>query len=172
MIEKASIILSICGVILAGVVLLLQPSAPVVSADSPNIPLGDTSIEVVPTIPTPNDNISVDIFGLWSDSCTPMSPAISIIGNHIQIDTFNPGQICLQVLSNWQETVSVGPLPAGTYEITLIHHAGTPPISIGLGNIAFTVHQCGDDNGDGVVDIFDVVSRGQEFQGFFDSLIP
>lgn len=95
---------------------------------------GTATIEILPSAPTPVDNISVRLFGEWPDSCVPREPQVSISDNEIRVDTFNPGEVCLQVISSWELLVPIGYLSANTYDLTVTYSSpsiGTEPAEIG-----------------------------------------
>jgi hypothetical protein len=94
-------------------------------------------IEIIPPNPTTDDNISVRISGTWPNSCIPQSPQVSRIGNEISIATSNPGQTCLQVLTNWSQTVNIGQLGTGTFQVVVTYTA--PNVSMEIGRRSFTV---------------------------------
>jgi uncharacterized protein (TIGR03437 family) len=94
-------------------------------------------IEIIPPNPTTENNISVRISGTWPNSCTPQNPQVSRIGNEISIATSNPGQFCLQVLTDWSHTVNIGQLAARTYTVVVTHT--TPNTTLELGRRSFTV---------------------------------
>jgi len=88
--------------------------------------------EIIPPHPTPADDISIRLFGTWPDSCVPQDAKVSIAGREIRIDTFNPGRVCLLVLTPWSLKVSIGQLAADTYQAVATHsQAGGPPQEIG-----------------------------------------
>jgi hypothetical protein len=80
-------------------------------------PLGGAEIEVLPAEPTEVDEVAIRVSGTWPDSCVPMHPKLSINAASIRIDTANFGEICLDALTPWSETVSIGGLEAGDYEV-------------------------------------------------------
>ena len=83
----------------------------------------------MPPSPTTADEISVRVFGVWSDACVPGNHQLSLEGNSVSISTFGPppGTFCAQVLSVWGYTVLVGPLAAADYTATAYYHP-SPPI--------------------------------------------
>ena len=102
--------------------------------------VGGAQIEVIPHNPTPNDDITIRVFGKWRDGCVPRDPETSILGNVIRIDTFNPGEVCLQVISSYSLEVSIGRLPAGTYQVSVVHHRPpAPQPGQTIGQAEFTV---------------------------------
>ena len=129
--KKEAIRRFICwGLSIIGVVLLLGLSA---YGQDGRI----AKVEIIPPHPTPNDNISIRLFGTWPDSCVPQHPLVGIAGNNIFFATSNPGEVCLQVISSFDLTVPIGRLPAGTYQVIATHHF--PGGQIELGREVFTV---------------------------------
>src|SRR3989442_10072728 len=62
----------------------------------------------------------------------PQDAKVSIAGRAIRIDTFNPGRVCLLVLTPWSLKVSIGQLAADTYQaVATYSQAGRPPQEIG-----------------------------------------
>ncbi|MGH9852082.1 MAG: hypothetical protein ACREBD_19775, partial [Blastocatellia bacterium] len=94
-------------------------------------------IEIIPSNPTTDDNVSVRISGTWPNTCAPQNPQVSRSGNQITIATSNPGQICLLRLTPWSHTVNLGQLSAGTY-LTIVTY-NSPHVSLELGRKNFTV---------------------------------
>lgn len=80
-----------------------------------------TQVETVPADPTASDNISIKLSGTWANGCVPKNPQLSVSGQSIRIDTSNPGEICTDALTPWSLTVSVGRLPAGSYEVVVTY---------------------------------------------------
>lgn len=118
-----------------GLVVLLGSAVSAHSFRPPNIPVGDTQIEVIPHKPTTNDKLSIRVFGRWSDSCVPQTSGVLIDGSTIFIDLSIPPlrRPCLLVITAWEDTVSIGQLPAGTYQVMVRFDAST------IGEGLFTV---------------------------------
>jgi hypothetical protein len=94
-------------------------------------------IELMPPHPTPSDRLVIRLFGEWPNSCVPMNPQLSITGSEVRIDTANPDEVCLQLITAWELFVSVGQLPVGAYLVRVIHTAGNGhPQPIGEGEFA------------------------------------
>lgn len=77
-------------------------------------------VEVVPPNPTSHDVVYITASGEWDDSCVPNRSAVRLEGNNIYFDViwdYDWGVICATVISGWELTESVGPLPAGTYTV-------------------------------------------------------
>lgn len=94
-------------------------------------PLDVAQIELIPLIPTANDNISIRISGEWANSCVPQGPRSSLQGDQIQIITSNPGQGCGQAVTSWNHTLSIGKLPVGFFKVTVTHSSATGTKVIG-----------------------------------------
>jgi len=101
-------------------------------------PLGEAEIEILPSGPTEADDVAVRISGTWPDSCVPMNPQLSISAASIRIDTANFGEICLDAPTPWSETVSIGRLEAGDYEV-IVANAMIPGPPELLAQSAFAV---------------------------------
>jgi hypothetical protein len=110
-------------------------------------------IEIIPPNPTPNDNISIELSGDWPTSCVPQDPQVSILGNEIHIATSNPTEVCLQIISGWAFTVSIGQLAAGIYWVIVTY--SSPGQQLELGREVFTVASVRKDdfNSDGKPDL-------------------
>jgi hypothetical protein len=89
--------------------------------------LPDIAIEVSPENPGPSDVLSVALSGIWPNSCIPEGLDVSVIeGDSIWISLLLPGwdtkgecktEACLQVLTEWDQAITIGPLPTGDYDI-------------------------------------------------------
>jgi uncharacterized protein (TIGR03437 family) len=96
-----------------------------------NQPLTAAQIEVNPPNPTTADDISIRISGAWPNSCIPLNPQVTRVGNEIRIATSNPGQICLTVLTGWSHTLRIGQLGTGAFEVIVTHTAPNSVMEIG-----------------------------------------
>jgi hypothetical protein len=99
---------------------VLQAQGPPVSL--PKGCAGTTDqIDIYPPGPTVGDVIQITPSGEWMTSCVPVYQAHHVTGSVIEIYAeVNPScHPCLQVLTPWEFTVKVGPLPAGTYTVEL-----------------------------------------------------
>ena len=88
-------------------------------------------VEIVPEHPTSCDVVVITLSGGWGDSCIPNASAISRAGNDIYFDViwdYPPDIICAYVITPWELTESVGPLPCGTYTIyaRVVGYPGPP----------------------------------------------
>lgn len=81
------------------------------------------TIEVSPSSPTVDDEISVRLSGVWPDSCVPHGAQVRITGSEVRIDTVGVplGVFCATVLTPWELVVPVGQLPAGPHRVVVIH---------------------------------------------------
>jgi uncharacterized protein (TIGR03437 family) len=95
-------------------------------------------ITINPPNPTTTDNITIQLSGVWPDSCVPQNPQLSVTGADLRIDTSNPGQACLTVLTNWSLNVPAGILPAGNYTVRVIHTANSAQQNLGQSNFTVT----------------------------------
>jgi hypothetical protein len=108
---------------------------------------GVADVEIVPPHPSPDDHVSIRIHGDWPDSCAPANLQPSIAGNEIRVDTsfVSPSCVCLTVLTPFEQTVSVGPLPAGAYHVsvryTLLGSGGPCAPAREIGTADFDVGQ-------------------------------
>ena len=99
--------------------------------------LGTAQLELMPPHPTPRDRLVIRLFGQWGNACVPGNPQLSITGSEVRIETTNPGENCVQVISSWELFVSVGQLPVDAYQVLVIHTAGNgPPQPIGQAEFA------------------------------------
>ena len=85
--------------------------------------LKTVEIDVSPSSPTTSDAICIRLSGVWPDGCAPRDPQVRITGSEVRIDTVgaSPASACLTVLSPWELTVGVGPLPAGPYRVVVLN---------------------------------------------------
>lgn len=89
--------------------------------------LPDIAIQVSPENPGPSNVLSLTLSGVWPNSCIPQGLDVSIIeGDSIWISLLLPGwdtkgeckdPVCLQVLTNWEQTTTIEPLPTGQYDV-------------------------------------------------------
>jgi hypothetical protein len=96
-------------------------------------------IEIVPASPTTNDTLSFKLSGVWRNGCIPSLSGVSISENAIRIDTVNPNIICTQALTPWSVAGSIGKLPAGEYQLTVIHTSPSETSDVELGRSTFSV---------------------------------
>jgi hypothetical protein len=121
-------------------------------------------MSVYPPQPSTQDMVKITMWGEWPDSCIPNGSEIQPpTGNAIYFDLiwgYLPGTCCLTVITPWQRSEQVGPLPVGTYRVyaTVLDMFGWPmygPTYTG----SFTVHSAwprGDMNCDGQTDFKDI----------------
>ncbi len=79
------------------------------------------NIDFDPKSPTTADAIEVQVSGMANTSCVPRSPqeSVDIDAKEITIDTRSGGVVCLPVLTAWNFSVELSPLPAGRYEVVV-----------------------------------------------------
>jgi hypothetical protein len=96
-------------------------------------------IDVLPSNPTTNDNITIRLAGQWPNACTPRNPTVTVAGGEIRINTSNPGQICAQVITSWNLSVLIpaGSLAARTYQVIVTHSSSSGQCE--LGRRSFTI---------------------------------
>lgn len=118
-------------------------------------------IEIVPSFPTPKDAISIDLVGMWGNSCVPRSAFAARIDRTLTIEIRSLAGICLQVLTPWHLSVPVAPLPEGIVPVTVVLITGLSGERQVLGETAFAVGEgepsCGDADRSGVVTVTDGV---------------
>ena len=88
-------------------------------------------VEIYPEHPTSCDVVVITLSGFWGSSCIPNCSAISVEVNDIYFDViwgYPPDTYCLTVMTPWELTESVGPLPCGTYTIyaRVVGYPGAP----------------------------------------------
>ncbi len=74
-------------------------------------------MSVEPACPHPSAPFDITLSGLWPDSCEPHASSTLVTGNRIDVTVNSTGGICLTVITPWERTEQVGPLPAGVYEV-------------------------------------------------------
>jgi hypothetical protein len=102
--------------------------------------VGSAAIEILPPRPTPDDFITVRLFGIWPDACVPQVMQVSNTGNEIHIEMSSISGACLTILRAWEQRVSVGQLAAGLYEVIVRYTPAdqTQPSRV-IGQARFTV---------------------------------
>ena len=112
--------------------------------------------QIVPANPTSSDVIAITLGGEWSDSCIPNDSEISASGNDIYFDAiwdYPPDIYCFMIITQWELTESIGPLPSGTYAVCA-RLVGHPDVPEQYEVVAmFTV--VSDSDGDGIADTSD-----------------
>ncbi|MFQ5814483.1 MAG: hypothetical protein ACE5I2_14995 [Anaerolineae bacterium] len=79
-------------------------------------------IDIVPTLPTQDDDVQVIASGDWYDTCIPFYQSHLIDNNLIRVDAivdYPAGTGCADMITPWEFMVDVGKLPAGSYEVNL-----------------------------------------------------
>ena len=108
------------------------------SAGSASAQIGRACVEVIPPVPTTADAVTLRVFGLWLNSCTPRNPVLSWTANQFRVDTTGPpGDVCLAILTSFEMFVPLGRLAAGYYSVIIVHTA--PPGSSQIGSHTFAV---------------------------------
>lgn len=84
-------------------------------------------MSVEPACPHPSAPFDITLSGTWHDSCKPNLSSTTVTGNRIDFYVIQdpPPGFCLTVLTPWSRVETVGPLPAGTYEVYAIWLVGT-----------------------------------------------
>ncbi len=80
------------------------------------------NLAISPAAPTDSNVIQITVEGIWSDGCPPSQTAVSVDAGAVYFDVIRylPENVaCTQVLTPYNITKTVGPLPAGTYSICL-----------------------------------------------------
>jgi hypothetical protein len=96
------------------------------------------NITLAPANPTTDDEIVLQLSGNWPNGCVPQSPQVSLLGNEIRINTANPAQACITVVTPWSLAVPLGKLAApGNYTARVIHTSVEGVAEIG--RLAFSV---------------------------------
>jgi hypothetical protein len=136
-----------------GILLMFTPAA--LAHRCPQQPLNVADVRMVPPNPTPNDVISAQLSGVWSDSCVPFDPKVFMPSQggqvvFIQLQLVDPGTPCLTVLTPWSLTVSIGRLPEGDFQVAVLagsNQTGYPQIGYSLISVSARPAR-GDDHND------------------------
>ena len=80
------------------------------------------SLSVSPANPTPADSVTVWVSGEDPNSCWDAYSVHSVTGTYIAIDVYTydawqPGEVCIFVLTPFSEPVSIGQLAVGEYTV-------------------------------------------------------
>ena len=79
-------------------------------------------INVVPCLPTQNNNVQVIASGDWYDTCIPSHRSHQIDSDLIRVDTvvdYPAGTGCGDMITPWEFKVDIGKLSPGSYEVDL-----------------------------------------------------
>jgi len=79
-------------------------------------------INVIPSLPTQDDDVQVSAIGDWYDTCIPAFQSHQIDNNVIRVDAivdYPPGTGCGDIITPWKFMVDVGKLLTGVYEVNL-----------------------------------------------------
>ena len=79
-----------------------------------------SSLSVHPPEPTTTDRIQVVASGDWTDGCVPEWSATEVADGEVSISTFTPGEACVQQITPYNVATTIGPLPAGDYDLTIL----------------------------------------------------
>jgi hypothetical protein len=78
----------------------------------------DFGISIAPSRPTVYDAVQVTAGGVWPHLPAPLYGSCEVVGNVVEMYfIYDPLPYVLPVLVSWGETVDVGPLPSGRYEV-------------------------------------------------------
>lgn len=78
-------------------------------------------LEISPPHPNSSQAITMTLRGVWRDGCVPTGSAVSVQGNDILWDIFLApmNMVCVQVISDWHQTRTLGPLAPGLYHVKI-----------------------------------------------------
>lgn len=108
------------------------------AVDSPSL----RTLSVHPSAPLTTDRIQVVASGIWADGCVPELSQVEVEEDEVVVTTLTSGEICVQATTAYDVATTIGPLPAGTYELVVLvaDELGLPaeqtPV---LGSRSFTV---------------------------------
>jgi hypothetical protein len=125
---------------------------------------------VTPANPNASSNVSVTVWGEVPDSCWETTSFHSVEGNYIAIDVYayydaQPGEICSQSIETFSESILLGQLAAGTYDVEAWTYNPLCNPNPCVDIMSFTVTDV-DSDGDGVMSSADncdfVANPGQQ----------
>ncbi len=95
--------------------------------------LDRAEIRVLPAKPTAKDEISARLSGTWHDGCVPRGAKVSITKQLVRIQLqFAPaGVSCIETLTPWSITASIGRLPRGNFQIEVVRDAASSTVTMG-----------------------------------------
>jgi hypothetical protein len=96
-------------------------------------------LEITPPFATDKDNLAFRLSGAWRNGCVPQSPQVTVEGALIKIATSNAGAVCIQAITPWQLSGSIGRLPAAVYLVQVTFSGPGMLSSIELVRKSFTV---------------------------------
>ncbi len=76
-----------------------------------------TTIEVIPGVPTGEDDITLVISGTWNTLCVPRDPETAMHNTTITIELTTPDERCSTAIIDWEENVNLGKLAPGSYDV-------------------------------------------------------
>jgi hypothetical protein len=136
-----------------GILLAFAPAA--LAYRCPQQPLDVADVRIVPLNPTPNDVISAQLSGIWSNGCVPFGPQVVMPAQggqvvDIVLQLVGPGTACTAALTPWSLSVSIGRLPEGDFHVLV--DAGSYQTGfhlIGSGSVSVSARPVrGDDHDD------------------------
>lgn len=98
-------------------------------------------ILITPSSPNVDDEVVVDVAGVWNDGCVPGRPVLTRDGSRLTLRVFRQGEICLQALQPYRITSKIGTLASGNYTLVLVHDS-VPAVGgpLQLGSASFYVN--------------------------------
>lgn len=86
-------------------------------------------IQITPALPLTTEDVTLRLADLSPDGCTPEYISHGVITQTITVEAQIPDLVCGQVPTPWQMEASVGPLPAGEYQVEMFvtDTRGVPP---------------------------------------------
>jgi hypothetical protein len=76
-------------------------------------------LRIVPPAPDSEDVIVAEMGGRWRDLCIPRNPTVTRNGNTISIALQIPDGPCPAATAPWDERVTIGTLPPGSYSLSV-----------------------------------------------------
>ncbi len=93
------------------------------------------SVFVSPSNPNSCDDITLTVNGEFPNSChSILSSSVAVNGNIIEVDIqtqYASGQFCPEVITPWSESLPIGTLPPGTYQV-LVFRDGVETTSLSI----------------------------------------
>src|SRR5262249_58651506 len=135
--------------------ILLAFASTALGYQCPQQPLNVAAVRIVPPNPTPNDVISAELSGIWSNGCVPFGPQVVMPAQggqvvDIVLQLVGPGTPCTAALTPWSLSVSIGQLPEGDFHVLV--DAGSYQTGfhlIGSGSVSVSAQPVrGDDHDD------------------------
>ena len=102
-------------------------------------------VSVTPPNPTELDDLTVTLSGEWPDSCTPQLVGAELANGILDVEAIIqfPDAACADVISPYQVSIEVGPLPPGDY---LVRVSGIPnfPPAVVIASTELEITESGD----------------------------